>query len=197
MLIPLALAGCISAPTWSGPANMPAPMTYGNPIFAPYPDAQYVFDATVDIVGDYFRIEHEEPVRMLGTVLTEGRIDTYPKIGATIFEPWDSDSANGYERWESTLQSIHRRAVVKVTPAQGGYWIEVVILKELENCVQPEQSTAGKATFPYDDTFTRVVNPAGGRDLNRGWILQGRDPALEQRILGQLADRLHLPPAAR
>ena len=175
---------------------MPAPMTYGNPIFA-YADAQFVFDTTVDIVGDYFRVEHEEPVRMLGTVLTEGRIDTYPKIGATIFEPWDSDSANGYERWESTLQSMRRDAVVKVTPAQGGYWIEVVVSKYLENCSQPEQSTAGKATFPYDDTLTRVVNPPGGRDVNRGWIRLGRDPALEQRILGQLADRLHLPPAAR
>ncbi len=163
----------------------------------PYPDAQYIFDAAVDVVGDYFRIEHEEPVRMLGAILTEGRIDTYPKIGATIFEPWDYDSANGYERWESTLQSIRRRALVRVTPAQGGYWIEVAVFKELENCWQPEQSTAGAATFSHDDTLTRVINPVGGRDVNRGWIPQGRDAVLEQRMLGQLAYRLNLSPGAR
>ncbi len=168
MLILLALAGCVSGPLGSGP-NMPAPMVYGNPIFAPYPDAQYVFDTTVDVVGDYFRLEHEEPVRMLGTVLTEGRIDTYPQIGATIFEPWDYDSANGYERWESTLQSMRRRSVVKVTPAQGGYWIEVVVYKELENCWQPEQFDRRRR----DLQPRRHVDARGqsrGRQEHQSWL---------------------------
>ena len=47
----------------------------------------------------------------MGSTLTEGRIDTFPKPGATLLEPWDHDSADSYERLESTLQSIRRYAV--------------------------------------------------------------------------------------
>ncbi len=155
---------------------------------------QYVFATVADVVSDYFKIDHEEPVRLLGTEPTEGRIDTYPKVGATIFEPWDHDSADGYQRLESTLQSIHRYAVVKVVPMPNrqGFWVEVAVFKELENLVAPEQSTAGAGIFPHDDTLTRVVNPPGGKDLNRGWVPQGRDMVLEQRILGQLMDRFNM-----
>jgi len=67
----------------------------------------------------------------------------------------------------------------------------VAVLKELENLAQPEQSTAGAATFPHDQTQTRVVNPLQVKDLNRGWIPQGRDPVLEQRIIGQLLARFN------
>ena len=64
----------------------------------------------VDAVDDYFRIEREERVRLIGGVLTEGRIDTFPIIGSTIFEPWRKDSTPGYEKVHATLQSIRRRA---------------------------------------------------------------------------------------
>ena len=96
---------------------------------------------------------------------TEGRIDTYPKVGATVFEPWDHDSADGYQRLESTLQSIRRHAVVKVvpTPTGRGFWVDVAVFKELENLWRRSNATAGAATFPHDDTLTRVVNPPGAR----------------------------------
>jgi hypothetical protein len=202
MMISVALLGCAAEPFWMTPAAVP--LCYDNPILVPYAEPNYVFDTVVDVVNDYFKIDHEEPVRLVGTTLIEGRIDTFPKVGATLLEPWDSDSANSYERLESTLQTIRRRAVVKVVPTQGGFLLDVAVFKELENVTQPEHSTAGVAIFHHDtlQPETGVVNPQVNKDINRGWIPQGRDPALEQRILGQLLYRFNLSngaavPAAR
>ena len=185
-----ALPGCAPALNWTAPCADPPPAARTNPLLFPIANADYVWDGVTDVVGDYFRIDMEEPVRMVGNTLIEGRIVTFPKTGATLMEPWDKDSANRYERLESTLQSIRRRAVVRVIPAQDGFWIDVAVFKELENLAQPEHSTAGAATFRNDTTLTRVVNPERAAGANRGWIPLGRDPALEQRILGQLQYRL-------
>lgn len=181
--------GCAPAPNWTAPQWQTQSVSLNNPLLIPIANADCVWDGVVDVVGDYFRIDREEPVRMLGNTLTEGRIDTYPKTGATILEPWDNDSANEYERMESTLQSIRRRAIVRVIPTQGGFWVDVAVFKELENLPQPEHATAGAATFRYDTSFTRVVNPEPTTSVNQGWVPQGRDAALEQRILGQLQYR--------
>ena len=51
-------------------------------------------------------------------------------------------------------------------------------------------ASAGDATFRHDSSLTRVVNPVGDQETNAGWIKQGRDTALEQRILGQLLARM-------
>jgi hypothetical protein len=185
----VAVSGCAAGPSPVGLTGSPMPVFYDNPILVPVSDHQQVWETVVDVMDDYFRIEREEPVRRIGDTLTEGRLDTFPAVGATIFEPWLHDSADHRERVESTLQSIRRRAVVRVTADQGGYWIDVAVFKELEDVAQPEHATAGAATFRYDDSLTRVVNPAHGQETNDGWIPQGRDTALEQRILGHLQSR--------
>ena len=187
------------------------PVSYDNPVLLRVTNHELVWDGVVDVVSEYFRIDREDPVRLLGSTLTEGRIDTFPKPGATLLEPWDHDSADSYERLESTLQSIRRYAVVKVIPAQnGGFWVDVAVYKELENVRQPEHATAGSATFrndvsPNRTTYAAATNPNqpvsltqcqpnGARPirppaLNQSWIPQGRDTAAEQRILGQILDR--------
>ena len=142
--------------------NQPVPVSYDNPVLLRIANHELVWDGIVDVVSEYFRIEREDPVRLLGSTLTEGRIDTFPKPGATLLEPWDHDSADSYERLESTLQSIRRYAVVKVIPAEnGGFWVDVAVFKELENLRQPEHATAGSATFRNDITapLARSHNP--------------------------------------
>lgn len=183
------LSGCAPSPSWTGPLGPPVPLSYDNPTLLPVADPACAWETVVDVVDDYFKIEREEPVRVVGDVVTEGRLDTYPKVAATIFEPWQPDSVGRQERIESTLQSMRRRAVVRVMPAEGGYWVEVAVFKELENVLRPEYATAGAATLRYDASLTRVVNPVGAQQINEGWIPQGRDTALEQRILGDLHQR--------
>src|SRR5262249_8070042 len=62
-----------------------------NPLFIPPVDRELFWNQTVDAVDDYFRIEREDRLRLIGGVLTEGRIDTFPTIGSTLFEPWRVD----------------------------------------------------------------------------------------------------------
>ncbi len=190
LVVALLLAGCAQSVWFRPPAAAPL-VTLSNPMLVPVADREALWDGLVDVLGDYFRIAGEEPVRLLGNTLTEGRIDTFPKTGATLLEPWDQDSANAYERLESTLQTIRRRAVVRVIPAPaGGFWIDLAVFKELENLRQPEHSTAGGSTFRFDTTQTRIINPEHRASLELGWIPMGRDTALEQRILAQLQYRL-------
>jgi hypothetical protein len=106
-----------------------------------------------------------------------------------MFEPWRHDSVGPYEKLESTLQSVRRRAVVRVVPSQGGYLVDVAVFKELEDVARPAHATAGAATFRNDSSLTRVVDPIGEQEVTAGWIPKGRDIALEQRIIEQLLAR--------
>lgn len=193
----IALGGCSSGVYQYVPAGAPGTqpkisdlppvvLRFENPSYVAQPDPQRVFNAVIDVVDDYFRIEREEPVRVFGTMATEGRIETFPETGATIFEPWRKDAADGYERVEGTFQSVRRRAIVKVVPAGSGFLVEINVFKELEDVLRPEYSTAGAATMRYESGLNRLVNPVGDQPAERGWIALGRDPALEQRMFEDL-----------
>jgi hypothetical protein len=184
------------------PASMLA-----NPLRVPVADRDFAWDQLVSVVDEYFKVEHEERVRLAGDILTEGRIDTYPLTGATLFEPWHGDSVTNRDRLESTLQSIRRRCFIRVIPEQASYLIDLEIFKELEDLPRPLMSTAGAATFntsAADDrgsqplpSFTQLggVRP-GPRPIN--WIRQGRDVNLEQVMLAKIQARLAVavaPPA--
>lgn len=176
------------------PVVQPAAVVCESRILLPGTNYEATWDSVVDVVDDYFRIEQEEPVRLLGNILTEGRILTRPEVGATIFEPWRRDSVGLAQRVESTLQSIRRYAEVRVLPGEGGLWVEVAVFKELEDVVQPERATAGAATFRNDTSFVRVETPVGQQEVHHGWIQLGRDLALEQEILAELQARYGAAP---
>jgi hypothetical protein len=167
----------------------PALPVYSNPVFIPIADPQCAWETIVDVTDDYFRIEHEEPVRVSGTCTIDGNLTTYPDVSPTIFEPWRHDTVDHDQRVENTLQTMRRWATLHVSPAQGGYMVEVAVFKELEDVVRPEHATAGAATFRYDSTLTGIVNPVGGQQIAEGWIARGRDPALEQHIISNLLAR--------
>ncbi len=162
-----------------------------NPMYVPLSDREFLWNQLIDTMDNYFRIQREERVRLVGGVLTEGQVETYPQPGATILEPWRKDSSRGFERRYATLQSIRRRAVVHVRPqTDGGYLIDVAVFKELEDLSQPEYSTVNIEGLRHDGT---LVSPQRSRHLGPvtlGWIPIGRDMALEQRILTELRGRL-------
>ena len=168
----------------------PAPLE--NPFFVPAIDREFLWNQTVDALDDYFRIEREDRVRLIGGVLTEGRIDTFPTTGSTLLEPWRGDSTSGYEKWHATLQSIRRRAIVRVIPSEGGYLLDVQVLKELEDLDKPEHATAGGATLRHDGSLVRQEGAGGRFSHTLGWIPLGRDASLEQKILVDIAARLQL-----
>lgn len=188
----LAGAGCAVGPSPGVPAVM-----LPNPLPVPAANADVVWEQLVDVVDDYFRIQREERVQRFADVEVEGRIDTFPVVGATYLEPWRRDSVGPFERTEATLQTIRRRATVRVVPSEQGYLIDLAVFKELEDLQQPEYATAGRATFRYDSSLRRLNEPIGGQPLTKGWIPLGRDLLLEQQMLAALQARLgYLPVAA-
>lgn len=164
-------------------------LTVENPLFVPIVDHEFVWDQVVDEIDDYFKISREERVQVVGNVLTEGRIETYPIAGATLLEPWRKDAATPYEKMFSTLQSVRRHAVVRVAPSQGGYSIEVAVFKELEDVSRPEHATAGGTSLRHDGSMVRVDLDSEVSPVTLGWIPQGRDVALERQIINRLRDR--------
>ena len=161
-----------------------------NSVLIPVLDQEVVWEQIVDVIDDYFKVQREERVRLIENILTEGRIDTYPRTGSTIFEPWNFDSTTPYERWESTLQSIRRQATVRVIPTEGGYQVETTVIKELEDVDRPESVSLSAGNLRNDNSVRRYVSPARESSSGTvGWIPLGRDYALEQEILMQIRGR--------
>jgi hypothetical protein len=172
----------------AGPEPIPG---FANPMLMPIGNDELAWEQIVSVVNDYFRVVREQQARRTNLEWTEGRIETAPQSGATIFEPFRHDSVGAFNRWESTFQTIRRTAVIRVIPNQGGFLVEVIVNKELENLPHPEHATAGSATFFSDGSLP--TKRAG--DVNRlasspRWISLGRDPALESRMLMEMHARL-------
>ena len=162
-----------------------------NPVYIPVSNQDWAWEQLVDVVDDYFRIERENRVQLIGNVMTEGRIDTFPQIGATWLEPHRPDSVGVENRWESTLQTIRRRAVLRVIPEQGGYLVETVVYKELEDLPRPEHSTAGASTFRHDNSLSsRLSEDVLRTRLSKNWLPLGRDTAVEQQLLAEIQARV-------
>lgn len=168
---------------------MAAKPTLPNPIFIPVADPDYVYDGVVDVVDDYLPIQAQIRPQVIGNTITEGRVDTLPDTSATVLEPWKRDTVTPYDRLEATFQTQRRRSLVRVIPAPGGFMVNVEVYKELEDLPRPERATSGAATFRNDSSISRFNEPVGGQALTQGWIPEGRNPNLEQKILCKLQSR--------
>jgi len=161
-----------------------------NPLFVPITDREFLWLQIVDTVDNYFKIKREERVRLVGDVLLEGRIETFPAVGSTMLEPWRKDSTHGFERLHATLQSVRRYAIVRVSPTDGGYLVDVAVHKELEDVERPEHSTVGHAAVRHDSSLVRNEQQPSDSPVTWRWIPVGRDASLEQRILSEILGRV-------
>jgi hypothetical protein len=172
----------------SGPDPIPP---VASSISVPVSNDEWAWDQITDVVSEYFTITAEQPARRGGEVAVEGRIETAPQDGATWLEPHRNDSVGRFNRWESTFQTIRRRASIRVAPDAVGYTVSIAVEKELEDLPRPERATAGAATFRTDGSLpsARAEQVSHTRASPR-WIPLGRDPALEQRMLAEIHGRL-------
>lgn len=140
------------------------------------------WERTVDAIHDFkFPIVHESKIDLV--------METGYVVGSSVFEPWNHDSVGFDNRLESTLQSIRRRALIRLTPAQGGYFVSVEAYKEKEDVRAPVANSAGGASFQVNQPLQRDLNLVVGQAAPSGWILLGRDPALEQAMLSRIQSR--------
>lgn len=164
-----------------------------NPLLVPVTNYEVAWESIVNVVDDYFRIEREERVKLIGQVLTEGRIETIPQIGGTLLEPFRRDSVGHFNRTLATYQTIRRIAVIHVVPAERGFQIEVVVETQMEDLPRPEHATAGRATLRYDTSLTTDDNFNPWQQTGI-WYAIGRDMALEQEILSRIRACLDVAP---
>jgi len=162
------------------------------PIFVPAANDEYAWEQIADVVSDYFTISREQQVRRSGDAWSEGKLETRYQGGATWLEPFRKDSVGAFNRWESTFQTIRRRATVRVMPDPNGYVVEVIVEKELEDLPHPERSTAGVAAFPNDFSLPSGRSGDVSRTLSSPrWIQLGRDKPLEAKMLSDIHARLN------
>lgn len=147
-------------------------------------------DEISDAVDDYLPILIEERIRVVDGIMSEGWIETRPKIGGSIFEPWKRDSTRGFEKLHATLQSVRRFAKVRVIPTASNYLVDLRVYKELEDLPQPVGSTVSGRPLRIDNSLDIDRNELF-EVPNKGWIPQGRDLSLEQEILANIQSRLY------
>jgi hypothetical protein len=161
-----------------------------NPVYIPQGPLSYakVFDKVLDTIDSFWEIGYANRY--------EGRIETLPAIAPGLEQPWKPGSPDFYQRLYAYLQTVRHRCIVLITTADdGGYFIDVKVLKELEDLPVPISSTAGMASFRNPTTIERqfeVIEPAV---YEFNWIPIGRDHALEQVLLQRLAQcKFNEPP---
>ena len=153
-----------------------------------------LWEAVAEAVGMTFTIASEEPIRAFDNVLAEGRLETEPKIGASILEPWHDDSVTLGDRVEATYQTIRRRAIVRAIPEEGGFLVQVSVHCEMEDLARPIRANASATLFQGTTPSERVTQQGPILSKSNGWYLLGRDPALEKQILQQILHRFRNPP---
>lgn len=160
-----------------------------NPLIVPMMDRWLVMEQVSDEIDNYFKIYREERIRVMDGIMSEGWIETHPKIGGMITEPWKKDSTRGFEKLHATLQTVRRFAKVRVIPTGDSYQIDVKVYKELEDLAQPVGATA-RGQLRFDNSLDRNQYEPWLTKQKEGWIPMGRDQSLEQRILTNIQARL-------
>jgi hypothetical protein len=176
-------AGCVTPPpTVPVAVQSPDPQTaLENPLWLPSGPNAYgaVFEKIEDIMTEYFEIRYSNRY--------DGRIDTYPKVAPGFERPWQPGSPNLYERLHATLQSVRYRGEVQIETAKdGGFFVKVVVYKELEDLARPIRATDGAAAFRTDVTVERQFEVIEPFIFETTWIPMGRDTPIEQAILQRL-----------
>ena len=191
-LLALLLAGCAVGPLLENPllVRTDKVVPLENPVYVPQGPLAYahLFDKCIDVIDDYFEIAYASRY--------DGRIETFPATAPGIEQPWKPGSPDFDQRLLAFTQSIRHRAIVLITTADdGGYFIDVKVLKELEDLPQPARATAGAASFRQMITIEREFEVIEPTFFQAGWIPIGRDLKLEQVLLERIAKCDFNPPA--
>jgi hypothetical protein len=175
--------GCATGPLQENPVLVaPDRAGFENPVFLPQGPASYniVFGKVLDVVSDYFEVAYANR--------QEGRIESFPRIAPGLGEPWKPGSPDLYQRTLASFQTIRHRAVVLLSAAaDGGYFVDVKIYKELEDLDRPTRATAGAASFWSLTTIERQFEVIDAAAYDSLWIPIGRDSKLEQVLLERIA----------
>ncbi len=185
LLLAAALAGCQGMTPIEGPVFIPAGAEVihdQNPVFIPLGPDSYgqVFENCLRVLGDY-GFEISESNRY------DGRIECLPRTAPGLGLFLKPGSPDLYDRLLCTMQSYRHRVGIVIQPADnGGFFVEVVARKELEDVPRPIRATVGAAVFRNEPTVERQFEVIDPVFFETGWIYRGRDVPMEQEIIRRL-----------
>lgn len=135
-----------------------------------------MWERTVSVLNAmHFQIDRESKI--------EGVIETYPRAGSNLLEPWHPDSVGFSNRLESTLQSIRRKVIVSFEPQNADSELVMIrVEKEIEDVPGAVANSPGGATFSESNPLLRDLNQTLGQTQPSRWIPRGTDPLLEAEI---------------
>ena len=156
-------------------------------------DHERLWEAIAEAVSRTFTIASEEPVQVYDNILTEGRMETEPKIASSIFEPWHDDSTTLAARVEATYQTLRKKAIIRVIPDSNGFLVTVAVLVEMEDLDRPIESNASGTFIKTTSQTDRVVDASNSQSNSKGWFQYDHDTDLEKVILEQIVYRFNNP----
>jgi hypothetical protein len=184
-----ALAGCetLGPNMREAPTVIPAGAVLAedqNPVFIPPLSYGHVFETLLHVLHDYdFEIADSNRY--------DGRIETIPRTSPGIFEFFRPGSPDLYDRVLATAQSYRHRVSIIIQPAtSGGYYVEVICRKELEDTPRPIRSTIGGASFRTENNVARQYEVIDEMFFSTMWIFKCRDVPLEQELIRRIKRRL-------
>jgi len=177
--------GCAGRPLAESPGLIRPDADCPNPAHFALGPPEYacVFEICLSVLDDYFEIAYANRY--------DGTIRTHPKIAPGLEQPIKFGSPDLRERLLATLQSIRYRSEIIIEPApQGGFNINVVVFKEVEDLARPIRATAGAAAFQSDNTVDRQYEVVDPSFIDSNWAPLGREKHLEQAILQRISSLL-------
>lgn len=96
----------------TGCSNYTQPHVVYNPTTPAERNFQAVWQASIDVLGEY-RFEIDRKDRRAGIITTQRMLAKH------WFEFWRSDAVSKEDSMEGTLQTVYRRATVRIMPVKG------------------------------------------------------------------------------
>lgn len=167
---------------------------YKNPDYLPLPKDDYgrVFERALEVLFDY-GFEIAEANRY------SGHIEAVPRVAPGVGLLLKPGSPELYDRLLCSLQTYRHRVTVVIQVADpapadhGGYYVEFIVRKELEDLPQPLRSTVGAAVYRSEHTLERQTEVIDATFFEPNWIYRGRDTALEQEMICRFKNALARP----
>jgi hypothetical protein len=185
MMVTAALGGCASGPLLDNPlvVQPDVTVTVENPVYIPLGPPSYgvVYEKVMEILSDYWEIDHPNSSRY------DGHLSTVPRVAPGLERLLIPGSPDCEQRLYAMLQSIRHYADVHIKVANdGGFFVDVKVFKELEDVPRPSYPNAGIAAFRSDNTVQRQYDVIDQTVQGTTWIPIGRDCKLEQVLLQRI-----------
>ena len=120
-----------------------------------------------------------------------GTITTFPETSQSLIEFWRHDVDTSYDRFESTLRTVRRRAVVQVDrdePAGSGQ-VTVSVFRETFATPERQFNNSAATLQIFGATLPGVAGEQMLSQADDYWIADGRDANMESRLAERMLRR--------